>query len=183
MIGKLKDLTINRDGTQNITIAVEGDFREMFDELTGKDIDIEIKQHSKRRSMDSNNLAWVLIDKLAAVNKLKKTEVYRNAIKDIGGVSQRICIKDEAVEMFTKGWTHKGLGWQVETEPSVHEGYTNVTVYYGSSVFSTAQMSALIDSLIQDCNACGIETMTPEEVKRSLDVWQRKLDKKEAAGN
>lgn len=179
MLGRLKDLTINRDGTQNITIAIEGDFREMFDELTGKDVDIEIKPHSKRRSMDSNNLAWVLIDKLAAVNKLKKTEVYRNAIRDIGGVSQRLVMKNEAVEMFSKGWTHHGLGWQVETEPSVHEGYTNVTVYYGSSVFTTSQMSSLISSLIQDCNACGIETMSEDEVQRSLAVWQKKIDKRE----
>ena len=44
MLGRLKDLTINRDGTQNITITIQSDFREMFDELADKDINIEIKK-------------------------------------------------------------------------------------------------------------------------------------------
>ena len=44
MRGKLKDLTLNRDGTQNITVTVRFDFRETFDRLAEKDLDVEIKQ-------------------------------------------------------------------------------------------------------------------------------------------
>lgn len=177
MTGKLKDLTINRDGTQNITITVQADFRDMFDELSDKEIDIEIKKHSKRRSMDSNNLAWALIDKLAEKLNKKKSEIYREAIKDIGGVSDIVCVRDFAVDKLISGWTHKGLGWQAECEPSKLPGCTNVTLYYGSSVFSTKQMSALIDSLVQDCNQQGIPTMTQSEIDKSLAVWARKVEK------
>ena len=179
MLGRLKDLTINRDGSQNITVTVQSDFREMFDELNEKDVDIEIKKHSKRRSMDSNNLAWALIDQIAAKLKKKKSEVYREAIKDIGGVSDIVCVRDFAVDKLISGWTHKGLGWQAECEPSKLPGCTNVTLYYGSSVFSTAQMSALIDSLIQDCNALGIETITQAEIDKSLAVWAKKAGENE----
>jgi len=177
--GKLKDLTINRDGSQNITITVQSDFREMFDELAEKEIDVDIKKHSKRRSMDSNNLAWVLIDQIAQKMKITKTEVYRNAIKEIGGVSDIVCVRDYAVEKLIKGWTHKGLGWQADVEPSKLPGCTNVTLYYGSSVFSTQQMSALIDSLIQEANELGIPTMTQAEIDRSLAVWAKKVEKNE----
>ena len=38
MVGKLKDLTINRDGSQNITVTVQYDFREDYDLLDGKDV-------------------------------------------------------------------------------------------------------------------------------------------------
>lgn len=179
MLGQLRSLTINQDGSQNLTVTVHTDFREMFDELHEKDIDIEIKKHSKRRSMDSNNLAWALIDKIAAHEHKKKSEVYREAIKDIGGVSDTVCAKNIAVEKLVTGWTHKGLGWQADCEPSKLPGCTNVTLYYGSSVFSTQQMAALIDSLIQDCNALGIPTMSEEEIERSLAVWQRKTEKNE----
>ena len=179
MLGTLKDLTINRDGSQNITVTVQSDFREMFDELANKDIDIEIKKYSKRRSMDSNNLAWALIDKLAAKLQKKKSEVYREALKDIGGTSSIVCVRDYAVDKLIEGWTHKGLGWQAETEPSRIMGCTNVTLYYGSSVFDTKQMAALIDSLVQDCNALGIPTMTQEEIDRSLALWNKKVTKRE----
>lgn len=179
MLGKLNGLTVNQDGTQNITVTVQTDFREMYDELKDRDVDIEIKKYSKRRSMDSNNLAWALIDKIAAHENKKKSEVYREAIKDIGGVSDTVCAKNIAVEKLVTGWTHKGLGWQAECEESKLPGCTNVTLYYGSSVFSTQQMAALIDSLIQDCNALGIPTMTQEEIDRSLAVWQRKVEKRE----
>ena len=46
------------------------------------------------------------------------------------------------------------------------EGFTNVILYYGSSVYDTKQMSQLIDHLIQDARALGIETLPPEELAR-----------------
>ena len=33
MTGRLKDLTVNRDGTQNVTVTISEDFSEAFDEL------------------------------------------------------------------------------------------------------------------------------------------------------
>ena len=183
MLGKLKDLKQNADGTQDITVTVQSDFREMFDELIDKDIDVDIKKHSKRRSMDSNNLAWLLIDQIAAREKKKKTEVYREAIKDIGGVSDKVCAKNYAVEKLIKGWTHKGLGWQVDTEPSKIPGCTNVTLYYGSSVFDTQQMSALIESLLQDCEALGIPTISQQEIEKSLAIWGKRAEKNDKVNN
>lgn len=44
MRGKLKDLTFGRDGEQNITITVNGDFRDEFDRLKGQDINLEVKR-------------------------------------------------------------------------------------------------------------------------------------------
>ena len=43
-----------------------------------------------------------------------------------------------------------------------------MTLYYGSSVFDSAQMSRLIDILIQDAEAQGIPTITEEEKDRML---------------
>ena len=179
MIGKLKDLTINRDGSQNITVTIESDFRETFDELSGKDVNVEIKKYSKRRSMDSNNLAWALIDQIAEKMMISKTEVYRDAIKEIGGISETVCVQDFAVDRLVKGWTHKGLGWQADVEPSKLPNCYNVTLYFGSSMFDTKQMSTLIDILVQQCNALGIATITQAEIDKSLAVWAKKVEKNE----
>lgn len=60
MRGKLRDLTMNRDRTQNITVTVNADFREKFDQLMDKDLDIEIKIHREKRSQDANAFCWAL---------------------------------------------------------------------------------------------------------------------------
>lgn len=44
-------------------------------------------------------------------------------------------------------------------------------MYYGSSCYDTKQMSSLIDHLVQDCKALGIETLTPQELARMKEEW------------
>ena len=58
-----------------------------------------------------------------------------------------------------------------ETFPSKLKGCVNVTVWYGSSVYDTEQMSRLIDAVVEDCKAVGIETMTPEELDALMIRW------------
>ncbi len=140
--------------------------------LKDKKYVIEVKQHKNRRSLDANAYCWVLINKLSEKTNISVTEIYRHAIKDIGGVSITSCLESEAVPMFTKAWTSHGMGWQVETFPSKIEGCTNVTAYYGSSVYDTVQMSRLIDSIVAECQEQGIETMTPNELEGLKAQWK-----------
>lgn len=171
----IKDIAMqpNPDGSTVLTITVDGD-RSVISEIVSKagenpalePYTLDIKRARKGRSLDANAYAWVLIDKLAAKLGVTTTEVYREAIKEIPGVSDIFAVKHEAVNMLMKGWTHKGLGWQAEAFPSAIPGFTNVRLYYGSSVYDSWQMSALIDQLVAECKAQGIETMTPELVER-----------------
>lgn len=133
--------------------------------------DYEIVKARKRRSLDANAYAWVLIDKIAAAVKMPKETVYKTAIKSIGGVSEIVCVKDGAVDRLRKTWERNGIGWQSETMPSKITGCTNVVLYYGSSAYDSTQMSVLIDSLIQDAKALGIETLPPERLEAMLYEW------------
>lgn len=160
MRGKLKDMTFNGDGTQNITVTVGVDFREMFDKLKDFDVTIEIKKASNRRSNNQNRFAWELIDQIAAVSHTKISEVYRNAIREIGGVSTMVGMKDEAIQTFREGWEKGHLGRQVEIIPgSTKPGWSNVKIYFGSSEFDSEQFSRLLDILIQDAESLGIPTI------------------------
>ncbi len=136
-----------------------------------KEYIIEIKESRKRRSLDANAYFWVLVDKLSEVTKINKTEVYRNAIKEIGGTSETVCVKAEAVEKLCKAWTKNGLGWQCDVIDSKINGCKCVVLYYGSSAYDTRQMSRLIDNIVQDCKAVGIETMTPDELQVLKAAW------------
>lgn len=148
------------------------DFEQIMDELKDKDkLSIEVKPYRERRSLDANAYFWVLCDKLAERLHKGKTEIYREYIKDIGGVSETVCVKNAAVKRLCEGWSRNGIGWQTETFESKLEGCTNVVLYYGSSTFSTAQMSALLDLVIQDCHDQGIVTETPNQIAEMKARW------------
>jgi len=80
-------------------------------------------------------------------------------------VSETVCVQDKAVDRLRQGWEQNGIGWQTDTMPSKLKGCTNVILYYGSSTYDTQQMSLLIDHIVQDAKALGIETMTPAELE------------------
>lgn len=171
MIGHIIDFVRLANGAQRVTVEIAGDFSEQYDHLHDKTVDIEIKKHREKRSLDANAYAWVLIDKIAAEMNMTKIEVYRRAILDIGGVSTIVCVPDKSVEALRKGWEIKGAGWLTEVERSKLEGCTNVTLYFGSSVYDSRQMSRLIDYLVDEAQDLGIETATPEEIARYIDLW------------
>ena len=134
--------------------------------------DLEVKEHRKKRSLDANAYAWVLINKLADYLRLPPTEIYRQAIQDVGGNYEVIPIKAEAAEHFKKIWEAKGLGWPcVDMGKSKIDGYRNLRAYYGSSTYDTRQMSQLIDNLVQDCRALDIETLTPDKLSLLMEGW------------
>lgn len=126
----------------------------------------------QKRSLDANAYCWVLIDKLAEKTGLTKTEIYRNTIRDIGGVSDTVCVQTAAADDLCRAWEGHGIGWQTERMPSKLQGCTNVVLFYGSSAYDAKQMSLLIDHLVQDCKALGIETLTPQELERMKVGWK-----------
>ena len=136
------------------------------------DYSLVIKEYREKRSLDANAYCWVLIGKLAKVLRLSPLEVYREAIRNIGGNYEVLPVRNEAAAKFREAWESKGLGWICnDIGPSRIPGYTNHAAYYGSSSYDTEQMSRLIDNIIQDCKALGIETLPPEKLSAILEDW------------
>ena len=131
----------------------------------------EVKEQHKKRSLDANAYFWVLADKLAEATRISKEDIYRHTIREIGGNSTTVCVRDMAAEKLCQGWEKNGLGWLADTFPSKLPGCVNVTLYYGSSTYDTKQMSRLIDNIVQDCQAVGIETLTPDKLALLVEEW------------
>lgn len=182
MIGRLKDLTRSRSGEWVISISTPEDFSAAFDEMADKEVCVEIKPARKHRSLTANGYAWALIDQIAEKTGVRKSEVYRNAIREIGGVSETVCVIDRAVERLRASWEKNGMGWQTDTMPSKLPGCTNVILYYGSSVFDSKQFSHLLDLLIQDAEALGIPTITDKEAEKLIGKWAVRNDTQHHAG-
>ena len=134
--------------------------------------DLEVKEHRKKRSLDANAYAWVLINKIADALRITPKEIYRQAIQNVGGNYEVIPIKAEAADHFKQIWEAQGLGWPcVDMGKSKIDGYRNLRAYYGSSTYDTRQMSQLIDNLVQDCRALDIEVKSDEEISSLLGGW------------
>ena len=137
-----------------------------------KEYELSVEKVKKKRSLDANAYFWILCDKLAESAHVPKTDIYRSYIKNIGGNNEVVCVVNKASDKIIKGWEHNGIGWQTDTLESKIDGCTNVILYYGSSTYDSKQMARLIDFIVQDCKAVGIETATPEELARLTQEWK-----------
>lgn len=163
------------DGGFWVSLKVENPFEARRFLATKKDKKYvaEVKEFREKRSLDANAYAWVLIGKLSGKLELSPEEVYRAAIRDVGNNYEVMPIRNDALERWKVIWQSNGLGWLCEEiGPSKLDGYTNVRSFYGSSAYDRAQMSRLINIIVQDCKAQGIETMTPAELARLTEEWK-----------
>lgn len=132
---------------------------------------VEIRERNKKRSLDANAYAWVLLDKLAEKTGISKIEIYRDIIKNVGGNSVTGCFLEKDYANISKDWQRNGIGWICESMPSKLENCITVIFYEGSSVYDTRQMSRFINLIIQECEQQEIETKTPEEISNLLSLW------------
>lgn len=147
--------------------------RKFSSEQKGKYI-AELKKYRRKRSLTSNAYFWLLIGELAAVLKIPTTEIYRNYIKEIGDNYEIMPIREDAVEKFKVIWSSNGIGWITDDlGKSKIKGYRNLRVYYGSSTYNADQMGRLIDMLVQDCQAQGIQTKPPDEIARIIEEHEQ----------
>lgn len=185
MRAKLKDLTLNRDGSQNLTLTIFEDYREAYDELADKDLEIDIKKISKRRSLEANSFLWSLCDQISKKSSKYSTdgknEIYRDAIRK-KGVWKEVFIREDAAADFIRGWSKHGLGWfaDIMDEFSGKDGkvFKQIHVYFGSSIYSANELAPVIDYVVMIANDLGIPTLTPKEEERMLGSWAKRYERK-----
>ena len=167
MQGRITDLNVSIfNSKQKLTLELDGDFRIQYDELKDKEIEVTIKPFRKKRSLDQNSYAWVLIGKIADKLRAGKDEVYLTMLRRYGqgGVIKVQPQNEQAILSAIKYY-----------EP--HEKlYTETDKYYrvwaGSSGYNSEEMTIFVDGIISEAKGLGIETMTPNELAemRSLEA-------------
>lgn len=150
----------------------------LLDMLDGeKPFTAACKRLVDRRSLSANAYCWVLCEKIAVETStanvpVSKEDVYREAIRRVGSF-QIVRIPAPAVETTCEHWQRNGVGWIAESlGHRTGDDYDDVCLYYGSSTYDRAEMARLLDDLIEDAEALGIETKSPEEVDRLLSLLQ-----------
>lgn len=159
----------------NLQINEKQSAIQTYDELAKeKKLSIKIGKYREKRSLNANNYAWKLIAKIAEKQGITKEEVYRQHIKEIG-VYRQVEIDEKAADTLIHSWGLHGIGWVSEKiDYGQHTGFVLINLYYGSSTYNKKQMGRLIDNIVQDCEALGIGTKTPEEIERLKSLWESK---------
>ena len=134
-------------------------------DLTGYTIEV-VKQ---KRSNDQNRYMWELISQIADRSGLRPNDVYRHAIREAGTYID-VKVRNDAHEAFCRTWSDKGVGWWVEI---ISEGHADKTcrAYCGTSGYNSAEMSKIIDWVIDEAHWYDIETETPEQIARRKAEW------------
>ena len=126
----------------------------------------EIKEWRRKRSLNANAYAWVLITKIADVMRLSKEEVYLNMLKHYGQSEFVSVLSDINVEGYFKYYEPVGHAKLQEKE------FTHYKIYKGSSEYNTREMSILIDGIIQEAKQLDIETLPAAEIERLKSLWR-----------
>lgn len=180
------------EGRGHITILCEWStaLAEFLGAFMGKGIVVELKRLTKKRSLDANAYFWKLCEELAVKTRQNNDDIYRQLVRQVG-VFRPMTIQEEALPTLEKAWSDRGTAWFIdkvdtyETSFKVKDKETGKVIwqmkpvwevhcYYGSSTYNTRQMSRLIDSLVEECKAQGIETLTPAELALLKDDWNDK---------
>lgn len=180
--GRIKDLSFDfrtNEAVLTLSITNKQAAMNLYDELhESEKLSIKIGKYREKRSLDSNSYMWLLCGKLAEVlsdekEKYTKEDIYRNAIKEIGVWKDFAGLSPSDAKTLRHAWELLGTGWITEQVDYMPDG-ENVIVrcYYGSSQYNTKQMSRLISNIVQDCEAVGIETKTPDEMANMLSLWK-----------
>ena len=137
----------------------------------------DIVPHKEKRSLNANAYAWALIHKIAAqLSTERPTDpitVYRQAVRDLPDVEATfVSVAEIAAPAFIRSWEEGHLGRQCEQFPSDTPGFVILRCVYGSSDYTRQEMALLLDRLIQDAQALGIETKDPADIESLLNSWK-----------
>lgn len=181
LTGKILDLSLDFiSGKPKLTLEINEKSTVMdgYDRLNAcEKLSIEIKKYREKRSSEANRYFWHLCGEIAkklSEEKVKRTkeEIYRDAIKE-SGVWCDDEVAPDKVEWRCAAWEQIGIGWFTERVDFTPDGEKEIIrFYYGSSRYNTKQMSRLIDNIVQDCKALGIETLTPAKLAEIKSLWK-----------
>ena len=140
-------------------------------------LDIDVKKHRARRSLNANSYFHVLVTKIAGAIGATNTEVKNHLIREYGafeyieGVIPTIRMKAEYENaMLSSETLHvKPIGreWKDGCE------WTRLALMRGSHTYDTTEMSRLIDGTVSEAKELDIETLTPLTLARMKRTWKR----------
>lgn len=167
-------------GKWTITLQIEEDICVGYEELKNANLlSVIIKKFRKKRSLDANAYYWVLVSKLSEKLRTSKEEMHNMLLSQYGQID-----RDEdgnAIIFSLRSDIDISKRYDLHAKP-IGKGYVGEKefIHYallkGSHLYDTKEMSVLIDGVVGEAKEQGIETMTPDDLKRMKEAWNAKKD-------
>ena len=148
--------------------------------LMGKDFSVTIKEWRERRSLDANAYYWTLLSQLAEVLKMSRPSLHNLLLRsfgedeDIDGQTVFLILPDsqEAEKKAQESETYHLRPTSQTKEGKDGKTYRTWVLLKGSHDMDTKAFSRLLDGLIEECKAQGIDTMTPDQIERMMRAYE-----------
>jgi hypothetical protein len=168
-----------------ITFETDQDPTGNIPAMQGKKLSIKAVQYRKKRSLDANAYYWLLIGKLSAALRISTARMHnimlsRHPHQEV--IDGRIVYielpdTDEAAERAIEAET---FHIRPTSRVLVKDGRAvrDYEMLRGSHTYDTAEMSDLINDLVDECRHQGIETLPPDELHAMMAAYEQNWRKK-----
>jgi uncharacterized protein YgiM (DUF1202 family) len=172
---KLANVSTFSNGDVALLVTLPREYQSKVDDLnklceSDKLKTIEIKVYKEKRSLDSNAYCWTLLNKIAKKLSTTDEEVYIQMLKRYGA-KDYIAAPKESEEILSRVYKI------VEPVKDCMINNTKAVTYRlirGSSSYDVTEMSQLINGVVEEAKALGIETATTEELNKLILEWGNK---------
>ena len=149
------------------------------DDLQDKDLKIKVSKVTKPRSLDANAYFHVLCDKLRQKLGISMARCKNLLITSYGQIEylsegQALIYKTNAPVEYIQELEAAHMKFIQKGE----DGAYWYKVYRGSHTYDSAEMHKLLEGTIQECQMQGIETKTPDEIRKMEMLWKIKYQMK-----
>lgn len=152
-----------------------------LDDIKVGTVEITVEPVKKKRSLSANALYWSLVGKMATKLNVSTSRVHNMLLRRYGAPET---IDGEQLVCFIPD-TEKAENEALEAD-TYHVKPTSATKVFkdggtrrmymilkGSHEYDTAEMSTLINGIIDECNHMGIPTASPEDVKEIMARYEK----------
>lgn len=144
-----------------------------FEELKKeeKTLDLELKIHKEKRSLNANAYMWKLLSLASEELKVNNEELYKRYVKEYG-IYKDIVIEEKGIKTVAEAWRRNGIAWFSEVlDFAQNADFKTLRMYYGTSVYNTKQMTRILNAVVEDCQELGIKTKEDIEIENMLKEW------------
>lgn len=182
--GRILDISVGLNRKPRLLVEIDHE----PGEIPEGTLDVELKPHKEKRSLDANAYYWVLVNQIAKAlrgqgDPIENAEVHKTQLQKYGmfdidesGVAKWVVLPEgqeppEGVYLYQTGHVVK-----MKNKKGDVKGVVYIRLR-GSHTYNTSEMAALINGTIDDAKALGIDTITPAEKERMLTAWGEKYEK------
>ena len=148
----------------------------LVDEVTDipeGELNIEVKRYSEKRSLNMNSYFHLLVEKMAKVVKCSAPYMKNSLLQRYG--SRMIDESGELVELIALESAHLDEREDIHCMPVGYIGdYIKYGVYEPTHTMTKEEFSYLLEGTVSEAKDLGIQTMTPEEIRRLEELWKPK---------